>query len=96
RKHSSTVRWIALVSIVIINPADRVIRPAVAVDSVSAGMIGPTAADPLNLAGIVVPGERISANSGKPFTLRDGAAALYSGGTPAEDNRQLAHAGFQY
>lgn len=43
------------------------------------------AADPLNLTGIVVPGERVPANSGRPITLRDGAAALYSGGNSAED-----------
>jgi len=30
------------------------------------------ASDPLNLTGIVVPGERIAANSGKRLTLRDG------------------------
>jgi ATP-dependent Lhr-like helicase len=30
------------------------------------------AADPLNLVGILLPGERISANSGKVLTLRDG------------------------
>jgi ATP-dependent helicase Lhr and Lhr-like helicase len=31
-----------------------------------------SAADPLNLTGILVPGERIAANSGKKLTLRDG------------------------
>ncbi|HEV2420070.1 MAG TPA: DEAD/DEAH box helicase [Candidatus Acidoferrales bacterium] len=31
-----------------------------------------SAADPLNLIGIVVPGDRVPANSGKPVTLRDG------------------------
>lgn len=31
-----------------------------------------SAADPLNLSGILVPGERIAANSGKRLTLRDG------------------------
>jgi ATP-dependent Lhr-like helicase len=30
------------------------------------------AADPLNLVGIILPGERISANSGRSFDLRDG------------------------
>jgi ATP-dependent Lhr-like helicase len=30
------------------------------------------AADPLNLVGIVLPGERIAANSGRLITLRDG------------------------
>lgn len=31
-----------------------------------------SAADPLNLTGIVVPGERVAANSGKRLALRDG------------------------
>jgi ATP-dependent helicase Lhr and Lhr-like helicase len=31
-----------------------------------------SAADPLNLSGILIPGERIAANSGKVLTLRDG------------------------
>ena len=34
-----------------------------------------SAADPLNLTGILVPGERIAANSGKKLTLLDGLAA---------------------
>ena len=34
-----------------------------------------SAADPLNLAGILVPGERVAANSGKRLTLRDGLLA---------------------
>jgi ATP-dependent Lhr-like helicase len=33
-----------------------------------------SAADPLNLVGIIVPGERVPAISGKTITLRDGAA----------------------
>ena len=33
-----------------------------------------SAADPLNLAGIIVPGERVAANSGALVTFRDGAA----------------------
>jgi ATP-dependent Lhr-like helicase len=32
-----------------------------------------SAADPLNLVGIIVPGERVPAISGKTVTLRDGA-----------------------
>ena len=31
-----------------------------------------SAADPLNLVGIVVPGERVAANSGKVIAFRDG------------------------
>jgi ATP-dependent Lhr-like helicase len=33
-----------------------------------------SAADPLNLVGIVVPGERIAANSGKLVAFREGVA----------------------
>ena len=33
-----------------------------------------SAADPLNLVGIIVPGERVAANSGKAVTFRDGVA----------------------
>jgi ATP-dependent Lhr-like helicase len=33
-----------------------------------------SAADPLNLVGIIVPGERVSANSGKAVAFRDGVA----------------------
>ena len=33
-----------------------------------------SAADPLNLVGILVPGDRIAANSGKTVTIRDGVA----------------------
>ena len=52
----------------------------VAVDSLRASRrAGPTgetiavsAADPMNLVGIVVPGERVAANSGRPVAFRDG------------------------
>jgi len=37
-------------------------------------LISISAADPLNLVGIIVPGERISANSGKVVAFRDGVA----------------------
>jgi ATP-dependent Lhr-like helicase len=55
----------------------------VAADSLRASRsLGPTqeviqiaAADPLNLVGIIVPGDRIPANSGRSFDLRDGVAA---------------------
>jgi ATP-dependent Lhr-like helicase len=44
-----------------------------------------SAADPLNLVGILVPGDRIAANSGKTLTIRDGVAVA------ADDaNRGLA------
>jgi len=33
------------------------------------------AADPLNLAGIILPGDRMPANSGRSFSLRDGVVA---------------------
>jgi ATP-dependent Lhr-like helicase len=35
-----------------------------------------SAADPLNLVGILVPGDRVAANSGGVVTFRDGAALL--------------------
>jgi ATP-dependent Lhr-like helicase len=38
-------------------------------------MVTVSAADPLNLVGIVVPGDRVAANSGAFVTFRDGAAA---------------------
>lgn len=38
----------------------------------SGEIITVSAADPLNLAGILLPGERVAANSGKIITLRDG------------------------
>jgi ATP-dependent Lhr-like helicase len=34
-----------------------------------------SAADPLNMAGILVPGERVAANSGRFVTFRDGVVA---------------------
>lgn len=40
----------------------------------SGELIAVAAADPLNLAGIVVPGERVAANSGKLAAFRDGVA----------------------
>jgi ATP-dependent helicase Lhr and Lhr-like helicase len=41
----------------------------------SGEMVTISAADPLNLVGIIVPGDRVAANSGKTVTLCDGAAA---------------------
>ena len=54
----------------------------VAVDSLRAArglpttgeMISVAAADPLNLVGIIVPGERVAANSGRHVAFRDGIA----------------------
>lgn len=40
----------------------------------SSDAISISAADPLNLVGIVVPGERVAANSGKVVAFRDGVA----------------------
>ena len=42
-------------------------------DAPSGQAITVSAADPLNLVGIIVPGERVSAISGRTVTLRDGA-----------------------
>jgi ATP-dependent helicase Lhr and Lhr-like helicase len=44
-------------------------------DAPSGETVTISASDPLNLAGILLPGERIAANSGKHFTLRDGIFA---------------------
>jgi ATP-dependent Lhr-like helicase len=44
----------------------------------SGDMITLSAADPLNLAGILVPGERVPAISGKTVSYRDGIAVLLS------------------
>jgi ATP-dependent Lhr-like helicase len=41
-----------------------------------------SAADPLNLVGIIVPGERVPAISGKTITLRDGATITEQPNTP--------------
>jgi ATP-dependent Lhr-like helicase len=49
------------------------------------------AADPLNLVGIIVPGDRIPANSGRSFSLRDGIFAE-ADPTPIE-NLSAARAG---
>ena len=45
-------------------------------------MIAISAADPLNLAGIIVPGERVPAISGRHLTLRNGI--------PSEESRPAA------
>jgi ATP-dependent Lhr-like helicase len=37
-------------------------------------MVSVSAADPLNLVGIIVPGDRVAAGSGKTVTFRDGVA----------------------
>jgi ATP-dependent Lhr-like helicase len=37
-------------------------------------MVTVSAADPLNLVGIIVPGERVPANSGRLVGFRDGVA----------------------
>jgi ATP-dependent Lhr-like helicase len=61
----------------------------VAVESLRAARRGPasqavvtvSAADPLNLVGILVPGERVAANSGRFVTFRDGVAEASDSGT---------------
>ena len=42
-----------------------------------------SAADPLNLVGIIIPGERVAANSGRTITYRDGAARTEIESPPA-------------
>jgi len=49
-----------------------------------------SAADPLNLVGVLVPGERIPAISGKTVTFRDGVAVSDQN---AGDSRILAAIG---
>jgi ATP-dependent helicase Lhr and Lhr-like helicase len=44
-------------------------------DAPSGQMVTVSAADPLNLAGILLPGERVASISGKSVTLRDGVLA---------------------
>jgi ATP-dependent helicase Lhr and Lhr-like helicase len=43
-------------------------------------VVSVSAADPLNLVGIVVPGERVAANSGRPVAFRDGVSVPPSEG----------------
>ena len=58
-----------------------------AVESLRAARKAPTlrecvnvsAADPLNLVGITIPGERVPANSGRSITYRDGVPAMEAG-----------------
>jgi ATP-dependent Lhr-like helicase len=50
----------------------------------SGEIVSVSAADPLNLVGIIVPGDRISANSGKLVSFRDGVAI-----EPEESSRVL-------
>ena len=49
-------------------------------------MIRIAAADPLNLVGIILPGDRIPANSGRSFDLRDGVV-VETDPTPIENLR---------
>ena len=51
-------------------------------------VISISAADPLNLVGIVVPGERVAANSGKHVAFRDGVAIEF----PAREPLPIARA----
>ena len=51
----------------------------------SGEVVAISSADPLNLVGIIVPGDRIAANSGKTVTLVDGAAV-----NPADTYHALA------
>lgn len=43
-------------------------------DPSSGERVAVSAADPLNLAGILVPGERVAGNSGRQVTFLDGVA----------------------
>ena len=57
----------------------------------SGGIITISAADPLNLAGIVVPGEKIPAISGHFVSFQDGVAVEESHRQPYSE--PIAHAG---
>jgi ATP-dependent helicase Lhr and Lhr-like helicase len=52
-----------------------------------------SAADPLNLVGILIPGERVSSSSGKTITLVDGIAADPAGPADPLANYSVAAAG---
>ena len=49
----------------------------------SGEIIAVSAADPLNLVGIIVPGERVAANSGRFVSFRDGVAVDESQSHPS-------------
>jgi ATP-dependent Lhr-like helicase len=50
------------------------------------------AADPLNLVGIILPGDRIAANSGRSFDLQDGVVVEASPSPSPIDNLRNARA----
>jgi len=54
------------------------------------GAITLSAADPLNLVGILVPGERVPAISGNSVTFRDGAAIAIPAITASPGNEAVA------
>jgi ATP-dependent helicase Lhr and Lhr-like helicase len=54
------------------------------------GSITLSAADPLNLVGILVPGERVPAISGNSVTYRDGAAITVPAVAPSADHTAVA------
>jgi ATP-dependent Lhr-like helicase len=56
----------------------------------AAGAITLSAADPLNLVGILVPGERVPAISGNSVTLRDGAVIALPVITASAGNESVA------
>ena len=49
-----------------------------------------SAADPLNLVGILVPGERVPAISGRSVSYRDGVAVIASAAEPSPQMEALA------
>jgi ATP-dependent Lhr-like helicase len=54
-----------------------------------------SAADPLNLVGILVPGERVAAISGRSVTYRDGVAQVGVTQSPEQTNQALQSSGQQ-
>ncbi len=51
-----------------------------------------SAADPLNLVGVIVPGERIPAISSRTVSFRDGLAVEMSSAEPADEDAEEASA----
>jgi len=67
------------------NPQSRVAQDRIAQETITL-----SAADPLNLVGILVPGERVPAISGNSVTYRDGAAMAVDAIPAAAGNEAVA------
>ena len=58
--------------------------------STSGEILAVSAADPLNMVGIIVPGEKVPANSGRWLSFRDGVAVDASQSHPSFKNFERA------